>query len=154
MTTDNALTEGEVHDLLRRMFAAFTNPTTKPEVYAELLTPDYIQRVDGKQLDYVGFLRHSEALQVSLKSSSVTFEHIVTDGISAATVHLAQAVKTNGDRIRIKVIAYYQFRGNRICLVDELTHLLEGPEQDRDLGSRMPAGPHAGAVAGTSAMPG
>jgi SnoaL-like domain len=143
MTTESALTESEVHDLLRRMFAAFTDPTTKPEVYAGLLTPDYIQRVDGKELDYAGFLSHSEALQASLASSSVTFEHLVTDGISAATVHIAQAVKTNGDRIRIKVIAYYQFRGNRISLVDELTHLLEGAEQDRDLGSRMPAGREA-----------
>jgi hypothetical protein len=135
----DALTEDEVNDLLHRMFAAFTNPTTKPEVYAELLTPDYIQCVDGKQLDYAGFLSHSKAVQASLASSSVQFEHIVTDGISAATVHVADAVKTNGDRIRIKVIAYYQFRGNRISFVDELTHLLEGAEQDRDLGSRMPA---------------
>lgn len=136
---NDALTEDEVNDLLQRMFAAFTNPTTKPEVYAELLTPDYIQCVDGKQLDYAGFLSHSKAVQASLASSSVQFEHIVTDGISAATVHVADAVKTNGDRIRIKVIAYYQFRGNRISFVDELTHLLEGDEQDRDLGSRMPA---------------
>jgi len=36
------------------------------------------------------------------------------------------------------VIAYYQFREHRIRLVDELTHLLEGSAQDRDLGSRMP----------------
>src|SRR5437773_2114322 len=139
LMTENALTEAEVHDLLGRMFAAFTNPATKPEVYAELLTPDYMQCVDGKQLDYAGFLNHSQALQASLASSSVQFQHVVTDGISAATVHIADAVKTNGERIRIKVIAYYQFRGNRISFVDELTHLLEGTEQDRDLGSRMPA---------------
>ncbi len=139
MTTKNAMTESQVHDLLRRMFAAFTNPETKPEVYAELLTPDYIQRVDGKQLDYAGFLQHAETLQAGLASSSVTFEHVVTDGASAATVHIADVVKANGERIRLKVIAYYQFRGNRISMVDELTHLLEGSRQDRDLGSRMPA---------------
>jgi ketosteroid isomerase-like protein len=138
MTAENVMSESEVHDLLRRVFAAFTNPATKKEHYAELLTPDYIQRVDGKQLDYEGFLSHSEILRMSLVSSSVTFEHIVTDGFSAATVHIADAVKTTGERIRLKVIAYYQFRGNRICFVDELTHLLEGDAQDRDLGSRMP----------------
>ncbi|TIX87532.1 nuclear transport factor 2 family protein [Rhizobium sp. P44RR-XXIV] len=138
MTPKDVMTQNEVHDLLQRMFAAFTNPATKPEQYAGLLTPDYIQRVDGKQLDYAGFLHHSAALQASLSSSSVSFEHFVTDGVSAATVHIAEALKINGERIRLKVIAYYQFRENRICLVDELTHLLEGTSQDRDLGSRMP----------------
>lgn len=59
MTTKDVMTEVQVHDLLQRMFAAFTNPATKPEQYAELLTPDYIQRVDGKQLDYACFLHHS-----------------------------------------------------------------------------------------------
>lgn len=136
---ETALTESEVHDLLQRLFAAFTDPTSKPETFAELLTPDYVQRVDGKELDYAGFLTHTAALQASLRSSRVTFERVVTDGRSAATVHIAEAVKTNGDRIRLKVIAYYEFRGQRISLVDELTHLLDGTEQDRDLGSRMRA---------------
>jgi len=132
-----ALPQSEAHDLLRRMFAAFTSQETKPEAYAELLTPDFIQRVDGKQLDYAGFLRHAEALQASLASGKVSFEHIVTDGTSAATVHVADVVKKDGKRVRLKVIAYYQFRDNRICLVDELTLLLDGTEQDRDIGSRM-----------------
>lgn len=136
--TKDVMTQDEAHDLLRRMFDAFTNPATKAEQFAELMTSDYIQRVDGKQLDYAGFLRHSETLRASLVSSSVTFEHIVTDGVSAATVHVAEAIKVGGERIRLKIIAYYQFRGNRISLVDELTHLLEGTAQDRDLGSRMP----------------
>lgn len=134
--TEHVLTEREAHDLLRRMFDAFTDPTTRPEVFGELLTPDYIQRVDGKELDYAGFLAHTAALQASLKSASVTFEHMVTDGLSAATVHIADAVKANGERIRLKVIAYYEFRDKRIALVDELTHLLDGTEQDRDLGSK------------------
>lgn len=138
MTTKAVMTQGEVHELLHRMFAAFTDPATKPEKFAELLTPDYIQRVDGKQLDYQGFLHHSRALQADLASSNVNFEHVVTDGVSAATVHIAEAVKITGERIRLKVIAYYQFRGNRISLVDELTHLIEGAAHDRDLGSRMP----------------
>lgn len=135
--TKTVLTESEVHDLLRRLFAAFTDPITGPEAFAELLTPDYLQRVDGKELDYAGFLAHAAALQASVKSASVTFEHIVTDGMSAATVHIADAVKTNGERIRLKVIAYYRFRGHRISLVDELTHLLEGADEDRDMGSRL-----------------
>ncbi|MEF2072262.1 nuclear transport factor 2 family protein [Consotaella aegiceratis] len=134
--TDDPLTRDEVHDLLRRIFAAFTSPTATPADFAELLTPDYVQRVDGKQLDYAGFVEHHQALRKSIVSGSVSFDHVVTDGASAATVHIAEAVKTTGERIRLKVIAYYEFRGGRISLIDELTHMLEGEQGDRDLGSR------------------
>ncbi|MBO0905719.1 nuclear transport factor 2 family protein [Jiella sonneratiae] len=134
--TDDAMTRDEVHDLLRRMFAAFTDPAAAPKDFAELLTPDYVQYVDGEQLDYAGFLAHHEALRQSVVSASVSFEHVVTDGASAATVHVAEAVKLSGERVRLKVIAYFQFRDHRICVVDELTHMLEGEARDRDLGSR------------------
>ena len=134
--TSNVMTQDEAHGLLRRMFAAFTNPAATAEDFAGLLTPDYIQRVDGEQLDYAGFLEHHKALQKSVASGSVRFEHVVTDGASAATVHIAEAVKVSGERIRLKVIAYYQFRDGRICMVDELTRMLEGGAEDRDLGSR------------------
>ena len=136
MKADNVMTPEEAYDLLQRMFSAFTSPATGPDDLAEFLTPDYVQRVDGKHLDYDGFLQHHQALQRTISSGSVNFEHFVTDGISAATVHTSEAVKRNGDRIRLRVIAYYQFRGNRISLVDELTELLSGGQADRDLGSR------------------
>ncbi|WP_420963666.1 nuclear transport factor 2 family protein [Brucella sp. IR073] len=132
-----AMTESEVHDLLHRLFAALADPAATAEQFAELLTPDYIQRVDGKEIDYAGFISHIEALRTHLASVDITFQHIVTDGRSAATVHLVDAVKTSGQRSRFKVIAYYQFRGKRVCLIDELTHLIEGEAEDRDLGSRV-----------------
>jgi ketosteroid isomerase-like protein len=135
--TEPAMTEDEVRDLLRRLFAALADPATKPEQFAALLTPDYIQRVDGKELDYAGFLSHIEALQAHLSSVDITFEHFVTDGHSAATVHIVDAVKTGGKRSRFKVIAYYRFREGRISLIDELTHLIEGDAGDRDMGSRV-----------------
>lgn len=136
MKIDNPMTPDEAYELLQRMFAAFTNPETTPEELAEFLTPDYVQRVDGKQLGYDEFLQHHQALQKTISSGSVDFEHFVTDGLSAATVHVAEATKLSGERIRLKVVAYYAFRGNRISLVDELTHLLEGEQEDRDVGSR------------------
>ncbi|MBL3609573.1 hypothetical protein [Rhodovulum sulfidophilum] len=136
MTTDKAMTPSEACDLLQRMFAVFMDPNTKQDDLAESLTPDYVQRVDGKQFDYNEFLLRHQALQGTISSGSVNFEHFATDGFSGATVHIAEAVKRNGERIRLRVIAYYQFCGNRISLVDKLTQLLDGDQEDRDLGSR------------------
>jgi hypothetical protein len=53
-----------------------------------------------------------------------------------AYIHLVDAEKTNGDTIRAKVIAFYTVRDGKIVHVDELTHLLHGADEDRDMGSR------------------
>lgn len=136
MTAEIQLTETRVRDLLGRVFAVLADPHAGPDDYAALVTPDYVQYVDGAELDYAGFLRHAEALRRSLKWSRVTFEHVVADGASAATVHRVEAVTSDGERVALKVIAYYRFRGGRLCFVDELTRVLEGSERARDLGSR------------------
>ncbi|TYC63055.1 nuclear transport factor 2 family protein [Stappia sp. BW2] len=134
---DTSMTRDETYNLLHRMFAAFTDPRTAPEDFAEFLTPDYVQRVDGKHLGYSEFLKHHQSLKENISSGSIRFEHFVTDGISAATVHIAEAVKPTGERMRFKVIAYYQFHGKRVCMVDELTYMLKGEPEDLDLGSRV-----------------
>ena len=58
------------------------------------------------------------------------------DGDTIADIHVIDAEKTNGDSVRTKVIAFFTVRNGKIARVDELTHLLLGADQDRDIGSR------------------
>lgn len=121
--------------LITTMFAAFCQPDTSAAKLARFFTPDYIQRVDGKQLDLTAFLDHFRALQAALRRLNITIEHVVSDGTTAATVHIAEAEKRDGSRSRIKVVAVYVLRDGRIALVDELTRVLDGAAGDADLGS-------------------
>ncbi|KGB23351.1 hypothetical protein ApDm4_2105 [Acetobacter pomorum] len=50
-------------------------------------------------------------------------------------MHVARITHPSGEESLIKVVAFYQFRAGRICLVDELTHLLKGNEKDQNLGA-------------------
>ncbi|HXW26308.1 MAG TPA: nuclear transport factor 2 family protein, partial [Xanthobacteraceae bacterium] len=63
-------------------------------------------------------------------------ETLIVDGDTIADIHVVEAEKTNGDSIRTKVIAFFTVRGGKIVRVDELTHLLHGADEDRDMGSR------------------
>lgn len=136
MTTDTQMTPDEVSALLQHMFAIFMDPEATQEDLAVFLTPEYEQLVDGKRLDHYGFLQHHKALQKTILSGHVTFEHFVSDGVSAATVHIVEATKRSGEQVCFKVIAYYKFLGRRISLVDEMTQMVKGKQQDQDLGSR------------------
>ena len=45
-------------------------------------------------------------------------------------------VDLNNDKIRAKVIAVFEFKDQKLISCDELTHLIEGSNDDRDMGSR------------------
>ena len=88
-------------------------------------------------LDLKAFLQHAATLRDTLIKADIRFEKIVTNGNTIADIHFMHAQKKNGDSVHIKVIAFYTLRDGRICQVEELTHLVEGTAQDRDLGSRI-----------------
>ncbi|KAA8386393.1 nuclear transport factor 2 family protein [Acetobacter sp. DmW_136] len=81
------------------------------------------------------FQTHTRALRANLSRLEIDIQHIVCEGNKAATVHVARITHLSGEESLIKVVAFYQFREGRICLVDELTHLLKGNEKDQNLGA-------------------
>jgi ketosteroid isomerase-like protein len=133
MTT---LTKIEARALIEGALASLLDPGQPAEALARFFTPDYVQNVDGKQLDYKGFIDHARALKKTLRSGRATIRNLIVEGGTIADIHVVEATKTDGSRIRAQVIAFYAVKDGRIARVDELTHLLEGSREDRDLGSR------------------
>lgn len=121
--------------LIRTMFGAFTDFNLSTDQLKCFLTPDYLQKVDGRTLTLEDFLTHAAALRSALKSLEITIERIVFQQDSAATVHIARAEHPSGRISRIRVIAFFEIRDGRIALVDELTRVLEGSKEDETLSS-------------------
>ncbi len=137
MQTQNTMGSEEVRSFLEEFFRLFADPSISADVFGRLMTPDYVQRVDGIELDFAGFIAHRTKLLEALSDMKVTFEHYVGDGRSAATVHLADVVKKNGDKVQLKVIAFYQLKDRRLSYVEELTFLVAGSHEDKNLGSAL-----------------
>ncbi len=131
------MTPQDAQNLLEKMFETLADKKVPIQDLAAFFTPDYVQIVDGKMFDLNAFLQHAATLRDTLVKADIRFEKIVTDGNTIADIHFAHAQKKNGDNVHIKVIAFYTLRDGRICKVEELTHLVEGTAQDRDLGSRI-----------------
>ncbi|GCD52525.1 nuclear transport factor 2 family protein [Acetobacter pasteurianus] len=121
--------------IIRDMFSTFTNFDADLDALLGFMTPDYRQCVDGHEMTLSAFQTHTRALRANLSRLEIDIQHIVCEGDKAATVHLARVTRLSGEESLIKVVAFYQFREGRICLVDELTHLLKGTEKDQDLGT-------------------
>jgi ketosteroid isomerase-like protein len=130
------LSKEQARALIENALTSLLDPRQDAESLSRYFAPDYVQDVDGKRLDFSGFIDHARTLKKSLRSGRVTIENIIVDGMTIADVHVVDAEKTNGDTIRAKVIAFYTVRDGKIVRVDELTHLLQGADEDRDMGSR------------------
>jgi ketosteroid isomerase-like protein len=130
------LSKEQGRTLIESALASLLDPQLDAEDLSRYFAPDYVQDVDGKRLDFSGFIDHARMLKKSLRKARATIEQIIVDGATIADVHVVDGEKTNGDTFRAKVIAFYTVRDGKIVRVDELTHLLQGADEDRDLGSR------------------
>lgn len=103
---------------------------------ARYISPLYQQDVDGHKLDYKGFFQHMVKQKSMVDSVKLTIQHFISEGNKACTVHRVDAVKKNGEKLVVKVVAYFEFDSSgKLILCDELTHVLEGSKEDRNLGS-------------------
>ena len=123
-----------VLEALQRVVAA---PQHQPVLIAGFFSADYHQQVDGNTLDYAHFIQHMALLKQLTRSMTLEIVAVAGQGDSVLTHHRVRVEKRDGARSLIKVLAHFTVRDGKICACDELTQLLEGEHDDRDLGSRV-----------------
>lgn len=131
------MTADELKFFLQKAFAnTIENMSATDKDYATYFSPDYIQLVDGKELNYEKFVLHMKAQKAVMATVKVTFKHIVAEGDKVATVHIVEGHKKDGGFVKGQVNAFFQIKDNKIVHCNELSHLIQGSDEDKDLGSR------------------
>ena len=123
--------------LVRQMFRDVLerDKFDEPEV-ARYFSRSYQQKVDGKTLDFAGFVDHMRELKRTVTGLRVSFEQMVAEGNKVMEIHRVEADKRTGGKMMARVISLWVIEDGKIVLCDELTHLEQGVAEDRDLGSR------------------
>src|ERR1700739_1979885 len=123
--------------LVRRMFQeVIEREELDEQALARYFSPRYVQKVDGKTLNFADFVDHVRELKRTVTNLRVTFEHMVSEGNKIMDIHRIEADKRVGAKITARVISLWIIENGKIVLCDELTHLDEGAPDDHDLGSR------------------
>lgn len=112
------------------------NPEHQPELIANLFSRHYHQTVDGHTLDYPQFIQHMALLKQITCSMQLQILAIAAAGENVFTHHWVNIEKRDGSQSQIRVLAHFTVRDGQIQSCVELTQLLAGEHQDRDLGSR------------------
>jgi predicted SnoaL-like aldol condensation-catalyzing enzyme len=123
--------------LVKRAFQeVFASNAFDENVIASHFSPRYVQKTDGRTLDFSGFVAHVRELKRTLKNVEITFERLVAEGANVVSIHRAEAEKIAGGRIALRVFALFVIDDGKIVFCEELTHLELGAAEDRDLASR------------------
>ncbi|CAO95097.1 nuclear transport factor 2 family protein [Erwinia tasmaniensis] len=113
-----------------------TDPLHEESKIAVFFSADYQQRVDGKLLDYNGFIRHMETLKLYTKRMSISLKSIVAENDTVFTHHSVNVEKKQGEKSEFEVFARFTVSSGKIIRCEELTRMINGLPGDSDLGSR------------------
>jgi len=113
-----------------------TDPLHDEIQIALFFAPDYQQRVDGKELDYRGFIRHMKAIKSHTTRMSISIKSIVAENDTVFTHHYVNVEKNQGEKSEFEVFARFTLLSEKIIRCEELTRMINGFSGDSDLGSR------------------
>lgn len=123
---------------IKRMFTnILETPSFDEELVQEYFTEDYIQNVDGSTLNRNEFEQHVKKLKSKTKTLHIEILNAAENEHTVFTKHLVNTVLKTGETVQLKVFAEFTFFGNKIKHCDELTILLKGNSNEKDLGSEV-----------------
>ena len=123
--------------LIRKMFRDVLEKDSFDEaVIVRYFSPSYIQHADGKTLDFAGFVDHVRELKRIVTNLRFTFEHMLAEGDKVMDIHRVEGKKRSGGKIAVRLFSLWIIKDGKIVLCDELSHVVAGSPEDRDLGSR------------------
>ncbi|MCG3679893.1 hypothetical protein [Aliarcobacter butzleri] len=124
-------------ELIKDLFKnVLQNQSVDIEIIKKYISEKYIQYVDGKELRFEQFVEHIKKQKEVIESIKVDFISMVEENNIVFTNHIVSINKKDNSFVKVKVIAEFIIENEKLVKCDELTFLLNGSSEDKDLGSR------------------
>lgn len=114
------MNDAEARSFLEEAFGKLFEPASTEEDILRYFTPDYTQDLNGKVYAFDEFMRGVAGIKSEFSSLKAVFTTVVASGENIAEVHILEATRKDGTRMRLKVMAIQKTRGGRISGVEEL----------------------------------
>ncbi|MDR2224123.1 MAG: hypothetical protein LBE34_15510 [Flavobacteriaceae bacterium] len=127
------MTEQEI--VQQSLIAMIESPIYDETIIAKYFSASYVQDVDGKTLYYPTFCKHIKTLKEITDKRKLTINHIISQDNLVFTNHTVEIINKENKYSKIKVIAMFKIENHKIIYCDELTFLMEGNEENKNIGS-------------------
>ncbi|MGB6976984.1 MAG: hypothetical protein WBE18_05990 [Gammaproteobacteria bacterium] len=103
--------------------------------YSKYVSKDFINPIDGNTFNYEQWVAHQKHIKKLVKSMKPTFDLIMAEGDHVAAIYRIDLVKNDGSKLEIKDMAFFKIKNKKIIYCEELTRLIKGNEEDKNIGS-------------------
>lgn len=122
-------------EFIQQLFNQLFNEHVDSAVFETMIAKDYLQKVNGKELGYDEFINHILTLRKQIKRFDIHFNTLIEEEGVLFSNHQVDLELKNGNRVITKVLAEFRFKDDKLVYCDELTHLVDGAKEHKDLGS-------------------
>lgn len=130
------MTKEQAVAFLNQMFQEVFTESGKLEYADRYYTKDYVAISNCNHLDRKMFDDHVLALQRDIRKLECSYDEVITAPDKIGVVLSFAIEKTDGSIAKIRSHTFYTLRDGKIAELQELTHVMEGGEEDSDIASR------------------
>ena len=110
----------EARLFLEKVFARLFDPAATERDMLEFYSSDYTQDLNGTKYSFSQFMEGLSAIKATLRSSTVEITSLVTNGDTIAEIHVVDATRDDGTRLKFKVMAFQTIEDGRITRAEEV----------------------------------
>lgn len=103
--------------------------------YSKYVSKDFINPIDGNTFNYDQWVAHQKHIKGMVKSMVPTFDLMVAEGDQVAAIYHIVLTKNDGSSLIVKDMAFFKIKDNKIVYCEELTRLVQGDQEDKNIGS-------------------
>lgn len=103
--------------------------------YSKYVAKNFVNPIDGNTFTYDQWVAHLQHIKSIVKSMKPTFDLMVAKDNHVATIYRINIIKNDGRKLEVKDMAFFKIKNNKIVYCEELTRLIKGNEEDKNIGS-------------------
>ena len=120
--------------LLKNIWEAVYDPAKEvSSVITHYFHPKYTQCINGVEMVFDDYVSHVIEQKKSIKITSIDYKHIVEDGSDIFALYYPRGTNNDGLTIEAEVVAYFQFKEQKLKRIHGQVRLIEGNFYDVDM---------------------
>jgi hypothetical protein len=103
--------------------------------YSKYVAKDFVNPIDGNVFNYEQWVAHQKHIKELVRSMKPAFDVMVAEGNNVAAIYHIDIVKNDNSKLTVKDMAFFKIAHGKIVYCEELTRLITGNEEDKNIGS-------------------
>ncbi|MCW8445438.1 hypothetical protein OQJ19_08495 [Fluoribacter gormanii] len=121
-------------DLLKRIWESVYEPDLDvTSTVKQYFHPDYEQSINGVIMNRSDYIAHVIEQKRNMRIRHIQYKHIVEVGNEVFALYYPQGVSLNDSTIEAEVIAYFQFKEQKLLKIHGQVRLIKGNLTDVDM---------------------